>query len=105
MKLDNDTLTTDLLLSAKERSGLEVKKIQTKFKFSPELMEFTNLDLILNNSHLTNYYAMHFHHFSEDMSKFLHNVKLDANFNNTNVSSDDIAFFTTALKTWKRSPS
>ncbi len=65
-------------------------------------MEFTNLDLILNKSRLTNYYAMHFHHFSEDMSNFLHNVKLDANFSNTNVSSDDIAFFTTALKSWKR---
>ena len=103
VQLQKDTLTTDLSLYAKERCGLEVKKIQASLKFSSQLMEFNNLDLILNKSRLRNYYAMHFHHFSQDMGNFLHSVKLDATFNNSEVSSDDIAFFTPALKTWKRS--
>ena len=103
VQFEKDTLTTELSLSAKERCGLVVKKIAAKVKFSSEIMEFNGLDLILNKSRLTNYYAMHFHHFSNDMGNFLHNVKLDANFNNSEVSSDDIAFFAPALKNWKRS--
>jgi translocation-and-assembly-module (TAM) inner membrane subunit TamB-like protein len=102
LHFEKDSLITDISLAAKERCGLEVKQIKTRMKFTPDEMEFNNLDLILNKSRLKNYYAMHFHHFNEDMANFLHNVTQKANFNHSEVSSDDIAFFAPSLSSWKK---
>ncbi|MGG9972523.1 translocation/assembly module TamB domain-containing protein [Ferruginibacter sp. SUN002] len=98
---EKDTLTTDLNLSTKERSGFEVKKLQAAFKFTPEMMEFDKLDLVTNKSRLGNYYAMRYQTFS-DMSSFLHKVTIESNFEKSKINSDDIAFFAPALKTWNR---
>lgn len=99
---EKDTLRMNLQLATKERSGFEVKQLSALFKFTPEVMEFRNMDIITNKSHLRNYYAMHYKDFGEDMSRFLHNVKLDASFADSEINSDDIAFFAPELKTWKR---
>ena len=101
-RLEKDTLFTDFSLSTKERSGFEVKKIEASLKFTPDMMEFNKLNIVTNKSKLSNYYAMHFANFDEDMANFLHNIKIDARFDNSEVSSDDIAFFAPDLKTWKR---
>ncbi|MEP6711423.1 MAG: translocation/assembly module TamB domain-containing protein [Ferruginibacter sp.] len=98
----NDTLTADISLSAKERSGLVIKKLKTNLKFTPELMEFKNLDLTTNKSRLGNYYSMHYNQFNNDFSSFLHNVTLEATFKESILSSDDLALFSPNLKTWKR---
>ena len=103
VQLHNDTLTTDLELATKERSGFEVKKIQARAKLTPELMEFNNLVIVTEKSKLGNYYAMRYKDFNEDMSSFLHSVILDGNFENTVINSDDLAYFAPELKTWKRS--
>ena len=102
IRLEKDTLTTTVNLSVKERSGLNVKKLSADIKFTPAIMEFGNLDLVLNNSHLKNYYAMKYNNFLNDMSDFIHNVTLEGHFTESNVSSDDIAIFAPALKSWKR---
>ena len=98
----NDTLTSDISLSAKERSGLLIKKLKSNLKFTPELMEFNNLNLTTNRSRLGNYYSMHYNQFNNDFSSFLHNVTLEADFKESNISSDDLAIFSPDLKTWKR---
>ncbi len=98
----NDTLTTDLKLAAKERSGLTVKNMQAKIKFTPDLMEFRDLLLETNKSTIGNYYSMRYKNFNDDLSSFLHNVTLEGNFQNSQVSSDDIAFFAPQVKSWKR---
>jgi TamB, inner membrane protein subunit of TAM complex len=98
----NDTLSTAIVLSTKEKNGLNVKKLQANMKFTPEMMEFANLDLITNNSRLTDYYAMKYEHFNADMGDFINKVSLEGNFKNSKVSTDDIAIFAPALKTWKR---
>lgn len=98
----HDTITANVNVATKEKSGFEVKKIVANTKFTPEIMEFKNLDLLTNKSRLGNYYAMSYDGFNKSMADFLHSVTLNGNFENSHVHSDDIAFFAPALKTWKR---
>jgi hypothetical protein len=97
----NDTLKANVQLSAKDRGGLIIKKLAADFKFTPEIMEFKNFDLMTNKSHLRNYYAMHYNNFNDDMQDFIHAVKLEGHFVNSELSSDDIAFFAPDAATWK----
>ena len=97
-----DTLTTDLTLMAKEQSGLEIKKLQSKIRFTPSLMEFNELDLETNKSKIGNYFAMHYTDFDNDMGNFLHNITMEGNFEKTVVNSNDLAIFAPALKNWNR---
>ncbi len=101
-RMQNDSLTTDILLSTKERSGFEVKKLQANMLFTPEVMEFKNLDLQTNKSRLGNYYSMRYADFGKDMSNFEHKINLDANFINSELNTDDLAFFAPDVKTWKK---
>ncbi len=98
----NDTLQANISLSAKERSGLDIKKLQSHLKFSPELMEFKDLELQTNKSKLGNYYSMQYSSFNKDMSSFIHNVTLQANFKETVLSTDDLAIFAPTLAGMKR---
>ena len=98
----NDTLQADVDLRAKERSGLDIKKFSSHLKFSPELMEFKELDLQTNRSKLGNYYSMQYSSFSKDMSSFVNNVTLQANFKDAVLNTDDLAFFAPALATMNR---
>ncbi len=97
-----DTLWADIHLATKEKSGFEVKKIQSHVKFTPDIMEFNQLDLVTPNSRLGNYYAMKYDDFNSDMNDFIHAVTLNGHFENSKVASDDIAFFVPALKDWHR---
>ncbi|MEP7106820.1 MAG: translocation/assembly module TamB domain-containing protein [Ferruginibacter sp.] len=102
VRLEKDTLSAELLLGTRERSGFEVKKLEAKFKFTPERMEFNQLDLITNKSRLGNYYVMKYGNFGKDMGNFTHNINLECNFSNSEINSDDLAFFAPELKPWKR---
>ncbi len=102
LHLKNDSLSSNIKLSTTERCGLTIKKLESFMIFTPEIMEFNKLDLELNKTRLGHYYAMHFKDFNNDMGRFLHKINIDANFTNSFVSSDDIAFFAPELKTWKR---
>lgn len=99
---EHDTLTTQLNLATREHSGFEVKKIAAAFKFTPEIMEFKGLHLQTNKSVLGNYYAMRFRHFSADMNDFIHQVTMEGHFINSQLNSDDLAFFAPEVKQWKR---
>ncbi len=102
LHFENDSLSTNITLATKERSGFEVKKLAAKMKFTSEIMEFNDLELITNKSRLGNYYSMRYEDFDEDMGHFLHNIKLRGNFVNSELHTDDLAFFAPELKTWKR---
>ncbi len=102
MSFTNDTLTAEVNLSARERSGFEIKKLQSVMKFTPVMMEFNNLDLYTNKSHLQNYYAMKYDDFNADMQGFIHSVTLEGRFINSELNSDDLAFFAPQLASWKR---
>jgi hypothetical protein len=102
IRLVKDTLRANIDLSVKDRCGLELKKLKTNFKLTPQIMELDKLDLQTNKSRLTNYYAMKFKDFNKDFGHYISQVTMDANFNNARINSDDIAYFTSDLKTWKR---
>jgi len=101
VKWNKDTITTTLDLKTKERSGLEVKQMIADVKFTPQLMEFANLDLQTNRSRISNYYSMQFNDI-DDMGYFLSRVKLTGDFNNTEIDSDDIAYFAPTMSSWKK---
>ncbi|MEP7251015.1 MAG: translocation/assembly module TamB domain-containing protein [Ginsengibacter sp.] len=97
-----DTLTANVLLSAKERKGFNIKKISSDFKFTPHLMEFKNLDVVTNKSHLRNYYAMRYNSFQDDMQDFIHTVNVEGHFENSTLNTDDLAFFAPETKSWNK---
>ncbi|MEY3676083.1 MAG: hypothetical protein RJB67_573, partial [Bacteroidota bacterium] len=90
-----------IALSAKERSGLVVKKLNTSFTFNPNIMEFANLDLQTNRSRIGNYYAMKFTNFEKDFSNYITNVVMVARIKESTIHTDDIAFFAPAMSMFK----
>jgi hypothetical protein len=101
LRFVNDTIRANMNLVARERSGLQMRTLQASFRLHPELMEFDKMMLRTNHSTLSNYFAMRFSSF-DDMSDFVNKVKMEGHFDNSLVTSDDIAFFAPALKNWNR---
>jgi hypothetical protein len=99
--LRKDTITAQLSLNTKERSGFEVKKLSSRIRWFPEGMEFAKLDLQTRKSHLRNFFAMRFVTL-DDMSDFITKIRLEADFTDADVDSDDIAWFAPELKDWKK---
>lgn len=98
-----DTLSASIVsLGTKERSGFEVRKLTAKVKFTPRAMEFRQLDVTTNRSRLRDYFAMRYDNFSDDMAAYVDKVNMKADLKNSQVSTDDIAFFAPELKTWKK---
>lgn len=98
-RLVKDSIFSDLALSTRERSGFEVKTLKAKFKMSPVEMEFNDLDLITNNSHIKDYYTMQYEDMA-DLNDYVDLVTMKANFRGTRLASDDIAFFAPPLASW-----
>ncbi|MFT3904145.1 MAG: translocation/assembly module TamB domain-containing protein [Niabella sp.] len=101
VKWQADTISTYINLSTQERSGLEVRHLIANAKVTPKEMTFNNLDILTNRSQLKNYFSMKYEDFS-DMSDFVTAVRLEGNFDEAKVNSDDIAFFAPALSSWKK---
>ncbi|MDQ6814342.1 MAG: hypothetical protein M3040_11435 [Bacteroidota bacterium] len=97
-----DTIRANIELATKERSGFDLKKLKTNFKLTPKIMEFAKLELVTPKTRLQNYFAMHFKDFSEDFKNFVEKVVMDAKFSNTEIDSDDLAYFAPAVKNWKK---
>lgn len=100
--LKQDTLSADLKLSTKERSGFTVTSLTSKFTMQPGAMIFDKLDIKTPSSHLTRYYTMRYNDFDDDMSDFISKVKLEGRFDKSTLHSKDIAYFAPELKTWNR---
>lgn len=100
--LNKDTLKSDVDINAKERCGLELKRLKAKYRVTPEIMEFANLDLQTNKSRLGDYYAMKYKAFNHDFGDYINAVVMEGKIRNAKVSSDDIAYFAPALKSWKK---
>jgi len=92
-----DTISANVQLSLKERSGFVIKKLSTKFRMTPQIMEFAALSLKTNNSNIGNYYAMEYKDFIPDFRQYMHKVNMKATITKSIVASDDIAFFAPAL--------
>ncbi|MEO5649263.1 MAG: hypothetical protein ABIR03_04970 [Ginsengibacter sp.] len=99
-ELLNDTLTSKVSISLKDRGGFAIKKLSADYKLTPHLMEFRNLDLVTNKSHLRNYFAMRFNNFNDDMKNFVHAVTLDGHFEDSKLSTEDLAYFVPETRSW-----
>lgn len=99
--LKKDTLISDIELSAKERSGLELKRLKAIYKVTPELMEFSKMDMQTNKSRIGDYYAMKYKHFNDDFGDYISMVKMNGRLKDAKISSDDVAYFAPELKDWK----
>ncbi len=95
-----DTIKASINIETVERSGLKVRKLQTVFKLTPQIIEFSKLLLKINNSTLTDYYAMQYKDFSTNMSNYVTQINMKVLLHSSIVSTDDIAFFAPSLKTW-----
>jgi len=100
---EKDTVTTQLSLQTKERSGFEVKNMKADVKLTPQEMAFNNLIIETNNSTIRNYFRMSYDDMSS-MNDFVHKVKMQANFDDTEIDSDDIAFFAPGMQSWEKKP-
>ncbi len=96
-----DTVFSKLQITARERSGLEVKNLSADMKMTPQGMTFNNLDLQTNNSQLRNYFSMSYNDMSE-LGNYIHKVKMSAKFDDSHIDSDDIAFFAPAMADWNK---
>jgi len=101
LKFQNDSITAKIRLSTKEKCGFSLQELSANMKFYPEGMEFSNFNLMAGQTHLRNYFAMRFKSF-DDLSDFNTKVKMEADFSDATVSSDDIGFFASDLKNWKK---
>ncbi|MBX2925981.1 MAG: translocation/assembly module TamB domain-containing protein [Chitinophagaceae bacterium] len=102
VKLTGDTLTADIKLSTKERSGFTVNSLVSAFRMEPGAMIFDQLDIKTPSSHLTDYYAMRYNDFNDDMLDFISNVRLEGRFHSSTIHTKDIAYFAPALKNWNK---
>ncbi|MEY3576989.1 MAG: hypothetical protein RL394_572, partial [Bacteroidota bacterium] len=98
LRLNNDSLTGELLLNTKERSGFEVKSLLANVRMDPTLMAFSNLSIETPNSKIGNAFSMGYDYFTDDMADFVNKVRMEGNITNSMVSLKDIAFFAPALK-------
>lgn len=99
VKFIEDTITANVeSLQVKERSGFVIKKLITKFRFTPKIMEFDSLLLRTNNSTIGNYYAMVYDNFGNDFQNYISKVVMKSHLVYANVATDDIAYFAPELK-------
>jgi hypothetical protein len=101
VSLNKDTLTGNMLMTAKERSGFNISSFTSSVKMQPEAMEFSQLEVRTPRSRLKNYFAMHYDSF-DDMSDFIEKVRMKGVFKEAVLHSDDIAYFAPELESWKR---
>lgn len=99
--ITGDTLTAELNnLSANERSGLILKKMQADVRVSPRESVCKNLLLETNNSRLEDYYAMHYSRFP-DFNDYINKVVMVANLRKSKIDPNDVAYFAPVLRQYK----
>jgi TamB, inner membrane protein subunit of TAM complex len=101
VKLYKDTLSANVNMSTKERSGFIVRSLKSDVKVNPKGMFFNNLNLQTNNSKVKNYFAMTYDDIS-DMADFIHKIRMQADLDDAQIDSDDFTYFAPTLKSWKK---
>lgn len=86
-------------LTAKDRSGIEIKKMSGLVRVDPNISEVKELYLETNRSVLRDYFAMKYQQFP-DFRDYIHRVHMTARLSHSHVSMDDIAFFAPSLLRW-----
>ena len=93
-----DTLKANIALSTKERSGLDIRKLNAKMKMDPDRMSFSNLSIVTPYSQLGDYFAMEYRYFTDDMAAFITHVRMKGDIRESDIDLRDIAYFAPSLK-------
>jgi len=101
LRLDKDSFSAKLALSTRERSGFIVKSMTSDVKIDPQGMFFDHLDLRTDHSIIGKSFSMTYDDM-DDLSDFLYKVKMQADLENSQISSDDIAYFAPELRSWEK---
>lgn len=100
-RFEEDTVFATMQLSAKEKSGFEVKEMKADVKMTPQGMAFSDMEIKTNRSVIRNFYSMSYDDM-DDLGAYISKVKMAAVFEDTYIDSDDIAFFAPKLANWKK---
>ena len=100
--MSGDTLQSHLTLSAREKSGFFLQKLEGLFQLSPHQLSINNFELRTPNSVIRESLRLQFEKLS-DLKKFEQKVTIHANFNQSIISSEDLTFFAPSLRHWKKS--
>lgn len=87
-------------LEAREKSGLEIQKLQTEFFLNSFRTEAKNLIFKSNHSNMNGYLRFDYKHMREYL-RFAAWVKVTANMKNSNLSLRDITYFAPSLRDWQ----
>ncbi len=98
-----DTIKAQATLTAKERSGLEIKEFKSSVTITPAIMAFDSLKIRSSKSSIGNYISLNYKSFNTDMADFLNKVTIRSSIKNATIHSDDIAYFAPALKNLNQS--
>ena len=88
-----DSVITEITrLTAKERSGFELKSLTAKARVSTNDITLAELDLKTPNSEIKDYLSLRFNAY-HDFKDFVKAMRLQANFSNTKLSLKDLNYF------------
>ena len=96
--LSNDTISAEVSLSTKERSGFDVLSLTALMKMDPKEMSFKNLDIKTPYSKIGHSFSMKYKNFTDDMAEFVTNVNLEGDIRESVLDFRDLAFFAPQLK-------
>ncbi|MDQ3277758.1 MAG: hypothetical protein M3Q06_05505 [Bacteroidota bacterium] len=100
-QMRGDTISTVAKLSTAERSGFQVKALQTALTLQPGAFLFKDLLLQTARSTLRRSFALKMEG-PEGFGNFVHGVTMEADFDRSVISSDDLAFFIPEARTWHK---
>lgn len=99
MDLKNHLFKGDVSnLTLHEKSGFYLKKLNTRATVDTNQILAQNLFLLTNHSNIKNYFRMKFKSFSDVSRHIETKVYMDGDFKSSQISSTDIAYFTTGLE-------
>jgi hypothetical protein len=83
-------------LTFKEKSGFYLKNLTAFTTIDTNIIELKKLMLVTNRSRLSDYFQMRFKSF-EDFDDYINKVRMNANFQDSHISSHDVSYFTSDL--------
>jgi hypothetical protein len=100
--MTGDTLQSQLEIAAREKGGLELRKLEGVIQLSPKQLSIQKLRLETPHSLVKESIRLTFKKIS-DFARFGEKVVIESNFNQSIIGSEDLAFFIPELKNWKKS--
>ncbi|MDN3593990.1 translocation/assembly module TamB domain-containing protein [Zunongwangia endophytica] len=90
--VDGAEITADIkLIRAHDKRGMQIKRLSTNFLYNPTEMKLSELEIITANSEI--YADLDFKYQEGDFGDFFNKVKLNADFHESEISSDDLQVF------------